>query len=228
MEKILVTGATGGIGCAVVAALKQHQIQVAVHGRTESRLAEMFPEESRHAGDLITPGVAASVVDSAWESLGGLDAVIHCVGVGLIQPAAETSDADFSRVLNINTRATFLVAQAACRRMAEQKRGLFVTFPGILGRSVMKNAAAYCASKFAVAGMLKVFAQEYQRAGIRFSLLYLGGVDTPFWDSLAMKVQREKMIPPSVVAEWVLQTVQAPPHLVMNELVVQPDSHQLF
>jgi NAD(P)-dependent dehydrogenase (short-subunit alcohol dehydrogenase family) len=122
---------------------------------------------------------------------------------------------------------TFLVAQAAARLMGEQKHGLFLTIPGILGRAVMKNAAAYIASKFAVTGLIKAMAQEYQRVGVRFSLLHLGGVDTPFWDDLGMKVQRDKMIPAGTAADLIVQALELPPHLVLNELVLQPDSHQL-
>jgi hypothetical protein len=57
--------------------------------------------------------------------------------------------------------------------MAAQKHGLFITLPGILGKAVMKNAAAYIASKFGVTGLIKTLAQEYQRSGIRFCLFFL-------------------------------------------------------
>ena len=58
----------------------------------------------------------------------------------------------------------------------------------------MAQAAAYCASKYALTGMLKSLALEYKRAGVRFSLLHLGGVNSNFWDSIQMRVQRERML----------------------------------
>lgn len=227
MEKILITGASSGIGRATAARLLERGKSVFVHGRSAAKLEELFPGCPQAAKDLLPPGAAAELVETAVQELGGLDAVVHCVGVGLIKPAAETTDAEFSRVLNVNTRVTFLVAQAAARLMGEQKHGLFLTIPGILGRAVMKNAAAYIASKFAVTGLIKAMAQEYQRVGVRFSLLHLGGVDTPFWDDLGMKVQRDKMIPAGTAADLIVQALELPPHLVLNELVLQPDSHQL-
>lgn len=227
MQNILITGASGGIGSALAEKLTARGATLALTGRTVDSLRSKFPDALVLPADLVIPNEAARVVQEAKSAMGSLDAVIHLAGVGLIKSAAETTDAEFSRVVNTNLRASFLIAQAACKSMAEQKHGVFVTVPGILGKAVMKNAAAYSASKFGVAGLIKSFAQEYARSGLRFSLLFLGGVDSPFWDSLEMKVQREKMIPCSVAADLILQSIDAPSHLVLSEIVMQPESHQL-
>lgn len=226
MQKVLITGAAGGIGKAVACALAARGTVPAVHARTASQLAD-FPGP-RLPGDLTAPGVARAVVEDAATALGGLDAVIHCAGMGLIKPSLETTDAEFTRVMNVNARATFLVAQEACRVMAAARRGLFLTIPGVLGKAPMRHAAAYCASKYAVTGMIKCFAQDFQRSGLRFCLLHLGGVDTPFWDGIGLTVQREKMIPTNTAAAMILQALDAPPHLVLSELVLQPENHQLL
>jgi len=227
MQNFLITGASGGIGLALAEKLDSRGVNLTLTGRSVGPLKERFPNATVIAADLIAPKEAARVVQEAAAAMGLIDCVIHLAGVGLIKSAAETSDAEFSRIVNINLRASFLIAQAACKTMAEQKHGLFITVPGILGKAVMKNAAAYSASKFGVTGLIKSFAQEYARSGIRFSLLFLGGVDSTFWDHLEMKVQREKMIPCSVAADLILQSVDAPSHLVLSEIVMQPESHQL-
>jgi NAD(P)-dependent dehydrogenase (short-subunit alcohol dehydrogenase family) len=227
MQNFLITGATGGIGAALAEKLRARGANLALTGRSVDSIKTRFPNATVIDADLIAPNEAARVVQEATAAMGSLDCVIHLAGIGLIKSAAETTDAEFSRVVNVNLRASFLVAQAACKIMAEQKHGLFITVPGILGKAVMKNAAAYSASKFAVAGLIKSFAQEYARSGIRFSLLFLGGVDSPFWDHLDMKVQREKMIPCPVAADLILQSIDSPPHLVLSEIVMQPESHQL-
>ncbi|MBJ7259373.1 MAG: SDR family oxidoreductase, partial [Chthoniobacterales bacterium] len=170
---------------------------------------------------------AESMLASAVQSMGAIDCVIHCAGIGLIKSAADTTDAEFTKIVNTNLRGTFLVARESCKVMAEQKHGLFITLPGILGKAVMKNAAAYVASKFGVTGLIKTFAQEYARSGVRFCLFFLGGVDSPFWDGINMAVQRDKMIPLSTAADLIMQAIDAPPHLVLAEVVLQPESHQL-
>lgn len=233
MDKILITGASSGIGRALAERLAARGAALTLSGRSESKLEStaaacaQAAAVSIVAADITAPGAAEALVARAQESMGGLDCVIHAAGIGLIKPAAETTDAEFTKVVNTNLRGTFLIARESCKAMAAQKKGLFITFPGILGKAVMKNAAAYIASKFGVSGLVKTFAQEYQRSGLRFCQFYLGGVDTPFWDELGMNVQRDKMIPVSTAADLVLQALDAPPHLVLAEVVLQPESHQL-
>jgi len=230
ISNILITGATSGIGRATATQLVDRGANVFVTGRSQEKI-EALTGEHQFAGsltlDLTAPHAAEELFKTAEEELGDIDAVVHAAGAGLIKPVLDTSDAEFSRILNINTRVAFLVAREAARHMSERKKGRFITLPGILGKAAMKNAAAYVASKYAVTGMIKAMTQEFQRSGVQFCLLHLGGVDSPFWDSLDMKVQRDKMIPCEVAAHAVVQALDLPPHLVMNEITIQPDSHQL-
>jgi NAD(P)-dependent dehydrogenase (short-subunit alcohol dehydrogenase family) len=227
MDKILITGASSGIGRAVAGRLAERGVQLTLHGRSLEKLESLGADAELVASDLTVPGASEELVSRAATVMGGIDAVVHCAGIGLIKAAAETTDAEFTHVMNVNTRATFLLARDACRVMAASKRGLFITIPGILGKAPMRNASAYVASKYAVTGMIKCFAQEYQRSGIRFCLFHLGGVDSPFWDGISMAVQRDKMIPVETAADLILQAIDAPPHLVLSEVVMQPESHQL-
>ena len=226
MSKFLITGATSGIGHELAARLIARGDSVFFTGRSSEKLQNFGSPYL--AADLTSPGAAEKIVNGAVDAMGSIDAVIHCAGIGLIKPAADTTDAEFTHVMNVNTRATFLLARESCRVMAAAKKGLCITIPGILGKAPMRNASAYVASKYAVTGMIKCFAQEYQRSGIRFCLFHLGGVDSPFWDNISMAVQRDKMIPVSTAADLILQAIDAPPHLVLSEVVMQPESHQLI
>jgi NAD(P)-dependent dehydrogenase (short-subunit alcohol dehydrogenase family) len=227
MKHILVTGASSGIGAELARQLSARGDSVFATARSQEKLDALGLGSQSLAIDLTAPGASAKVVESAAAALGSLDAVVHCAGIGLIKPAADTTDAEFTHVMNTNTRAAFLLARDACKAMAAAKKGLFITIPGILGKAPMRNAAAYVASKYAVTGLVKCLAQEYQRSGLRFCLFHLGGVDTPFWDHIQMAVQRDKMIPAATAASLILQAIDAPPHLVLSEVVMQPESHQL-
>jgi short-subunit dehydrogenase len=227
MKNILVTGASSGIGAELARQLSARGDQVFATARSQEKLDALGLGSQSLAIDLTAPGASAKVVEAASSALGTIDAVVHCAGIGLIKPAADTTDAEFTHVMNTNTRAAFLLARDACKAMAAAKKGLFITIPGILGKAPMRNAAAYVASKYAVTGLVKCLAQEYQRSGLRFCLFHLGGVDTPFWDHIQMAVQRDKMIPATTAASLILQAIDAPPHLVLSEVVMQPESHQL-
>jgi short-subunit dehydrogenase len=92
----------------------------------------------------------------------------------------------------------------------------------------MAGAAGYCAAKYGVSGLVKAMALDLRRANVAFSLLYLGGVDSPFWETIAMRVQRDKMLTTEDAARAVLYAVgQARPGVV-GEIVLQPESHQLL
>ena len=226
MANILITGASSGIGAELAQRLSSRGDSVFLTGRSEEKLAALACG-SHLAADLTAPGSAEKIVAAAVEKFGSIDVVVHCAGIGLIKPAADTTDAEFTQVMNVNTRATFLLMREACKVMSAAKKGLLITIPGIFGKAPMRNASAYVASKYAVTGMVKCFAQEYQRSGLRFCLFHLGGVDTPFWDKIQMAVQRDKMIPVSTAADLIQQAIDAPPHLVLSEVVMQPESHQL-
>jgi NAD(P)-dependent dehydrogenase (short-subunit alcohol dehydrogenase family) len=228
----LITGASGGIGRALAHSLAGRGCRLFLTSANAGRLAPVATGcgdsvAGAQTADLTRPGEVEGVVDAAWSALSGFDAVIHCAGVGFIKPALESEDGDFVRVMNVNARSTFLVAKAACARMAGRGRGQFVTIPGILGRAPMRNAAVYAASKYAVTGLIKCMAQELARRGVRFSLLHLGGVDSGFWDNLGTGFDRSKMIPASAAAELIATALDAPEHVVVGEIVAQPESHQL-
>jgi len=228
MANILITGASSGVGAELARRLATRGDALFLSGRSEDKLKNLGLNASIFAGDLTSSGAAEKLVTSALSEMGSIDVVIHCAGIGLIKPAADTTDAEFTQVMNVNTRAAFLLARESCKAMATAKKGLFITIPGILGKAPMRNASAYVASKYALTGMIKCFAQEYQRSGLRFCLFHLGGIDTPFWDQIQMAVQRDKMIPVSTAADLILQAIDAPPHLVLSEVVMQPESHQLI
>jgi NADP-dependent 3-hydroxy acid dehydrogenase YdfG len=113
-------------------------------------------------------------------------------------------------------------------QMAAQKNGRVVAIPGVLGKAPMMQASVYCAAKYALTGMIKCLAQEYKRHGVRFSLMHFGGVDSSFWDSIEMKVQRDKMISVNAAARSIFFAATQEGEGVMSEIVLVPESHQII
>jgi NADP-dependent 3-hydroxy acid dehydrogenase YdfG len=232
----LVTGAGSGIGREVARRLAQGGASVIAAGRREDRLLAVVTEILHGGGaaqavvaDVRRPESVQALVAQTVQAYGTIDVLVNSAGVGLIKPLDTTTDTEIETLLDTNTKGTILVTQAALRPIiAAGKGGHIVNLAGILGKAPMANATIYCASKYAVTGFSKALQLEVGRKhGIKISLMYLGGVDSPFWDAIEMRVQRDKMLTVADAADAVLYALTQPANLVLGEFVLQPDSHQL-
>jgi NAD(P)-dependent dehydrogenase (short-subunit alcohol dehydrogenase family) len=209
--------------------------ELVLASRNEAELMELeFKLERRKGGrvlavptDATDSASVARLVNEAHNRFGRIDTLVYAAGIGILKPFAETTEEEFERLLRTNVGGAFNLCQSVLPLMEQQKSGRIIALPGILGRAPMSQAAAYCASKYALTGMLKSLALEYKRAGVRFSLLHLGGVNSSFWDSIQMRVQRERMLSVESAARAVLFAAMQEGEGVLNELVLQPESHQL-
>ena len=174
------------------------------------------------------PQVEKLVTEAAGES--GLDIVVNAAGVGLIKPLESITPEEMTLTLAANLYGAMLLSQAAVKVMTRKKSGHILHVVGILGKAPMAQASVYCASKYGLTGFLQALRAEVSRRhNIKVTGLYLGGVDTPFYDNPAieMKVQRDKMLSADDAAEAILYALTQPAHLVVGELTLQPESHQL-
>jgi len=110
--------------------------------------------------------------------------------------------------------------------MKELKKGLIINIPGVLGKVPMAGSAAYSASKYGLVGMLQSVREELKRTDIRITNLFLGGVDSSFWDTIDLRVQRDKMISAQEAAKAIWFLCQQPASGVVSEMVLQPFNHQ--
>ncbi len=231
----LITGAGSGIGREVALELARRGVSVALAGRSEAKLTETAAQIGYEGGDAVTivadvtdPAQVERLVAETTRAFDGLDILVNSAGVGLIKPLETTTAAEIDTLLDTNIKGLMLVTQAALRPMIAGGSGHVVSLAGILGKAPMANASLYCASKYAVTGFSKALQLEVSRKhNIKVSLLYLGGVDSPFWDDIDMKVQRDKMLTIADAAGAVLTVLTQPANLVLGEFTLQPESHQL-
>ena len=133
---------------------------------------------------------------------------------------------EFLTTLQANLVTPFLLMKAFLPAMKEVKKGLIINIPGVLGKVPMAGAAAYSASKYGLTGMMQSIREELKRTDIRITNLFLGGVDSAFWDNIDLRVQREKMIRAEEAAKSVWFLCQQPLSGVVSEMVLQPFNHQ--
>ncbi|MDW8395081.1 MAG: SDR family oxidoreductase [Anaerolineae bacterium] len=232
---VVITGASSGIGRAAALRLAQHGARLALAARNYAALTQVA-DQARQRGaqaiavptDVTQRDQVADLVSEVLANFGRIDALVNCAGVGVLRPIEQLTEEDIDRTLAVNTKGVILVSQAVGAAMLKTGGGKIVTPVGTMGRYVMRGSVAYSASKWGAVGALKAMAVEWQRSGIGVSLLYLGGVDSPFWDHIEMRVQRDKMLTVDDAAQAIAYALQAAPNGVLNEIVLQPESHQFI
>ncbi|MFN7210805.1 MAG: SDR family oxidoreductase [Aggregatilineales bacterium] len=232
---ILIAGAGRGIGRALALKLAAQGAKLALSARTYVELNALADEIKALGGQALAIGAdmtvqrdVANLVAETQATYGRIDAVYYGAGVGALKGALELQESELDRMWETNFKGLFHITRAAIPHMLNNGGGHFVVPVGILGRHVMRNSGGYSASKFAVVGWVKALGEEFNKRGIRFTLLYLGGVDTSFWDSIEMRVDRSKMLTAEAAADVALYALNAPRSAVVNEIVMQPDSHQFI
>ena len=156
----------------------------------------------------------------------GVDILVNAAGVGIIKPLTELTFEDFSHSIDVNLKGAFSLLKGFLPGMKSRKRGLIINLPGVLGKTPMAGASAYAASKYGLNGMLKSVREELKRTQVRITNLYLGGTDTAFWDTIDMRVQREKFVTAEEAAKSIWFLCQQPTSGVVSEMVLQPFNHQ--
>ncbi len=228
---IVVVGATGGIGSALTRKLAVAGARLVLVARDKDKLVTLAEELSEEVMIVPTDITQKAQVDALFKqvtSFGQIDALVNAAGAGVMKPYSNLEPTDLDAMLEVNLKGSFYTCQAAAELMQERKSGHICNVVGILGKHSMPMAAAYCASKYAVVGFSKCMAEELKRFGVKFTLFYFGGVDSPFWDNVSLKVDRKKMLSPETAASAIMYALAADAQAVPMEINIQPESHLFF
>ncbi|HCF30047.1 MAG TPA: oxidoreductase [Cyanobacteria bacterium UBA11049] len=230
---VVVVGATGGIGSALTRKLAPTGASLVLAARDSSDLSTLAAELPQERvltvpTDICDRASVDALMEKTVAQFGQIDVLVNAAGAGILKPYSNLEPADLEAMLDVNLKGSFYTCQAAAELMQERKSGHICNIVGILGKHSMSMAAAYCASKFGVVGFSKCMAEELKRFGVKFTLFYFGGVNSPFWDNVQLKVDRKKMLSPETAADAILYALQAEPQAVPMEINIQPESHLFF
>jgi short-subunit dehydrogenase len=230
-KNILLIGATGGIGSRTAKLLASSGAKLFLSGRNADKLLAVatscnISPDRYFAMDCSQPDSVNALKETYFQEFSSIDILINVAGIGIIKSMDILDETEFLRTLNTNLVVPFLLMKAFLPAMKEAKTGLIINIPGVLGKVPMAGAAAYCASKYGLVGMMQSIREELKRTEIRITNLYLGGVDSPFWDTIDLKVQREKLVLAEDAAKAIWFLCQQPSSGVVSEMVLQPFNHQ--
>ena len=185
----LVTGASGGIGSAIAAALAEQGATIALSGTREGKLDEV---RGTLKGDghvslpcNLSDGAAVdALVPSAVEKLGKLDILVNNAGITRDNLAMRMKDEEWSDVLRVNLEAAFRLCRAAARPMMKARFGRIVSITSVVGATGNPGQANYAAAKAGLVGMSKALAQELASRGITVNCVAPGFIRSDMTDGL--------------------------------------------
>ncbi|MCC5781818.1 MULTISPECIES: SDR family NAD(P)-dependent oxidoreductase [Kocuria] len=175
--RVVVTGGASGIGAAVTAQLLARGARVAVLDLTVDAVAKGAVGLRCDVADRSS---VQQAVDTAAETLGGIDVVVNNAGVGALGTVADNDDAEWSRVLDVNVTGIARVSAAALPHLRRSRTPAIVNTSSIAATHGLPDRALYSASKGAVAGLTRAMAADHLREGIRVNCVSPGTADTPW------------------------------------------------
>lgn len=188
-SKVLVTGASSGIGAALARTLASRGATVGLVARRTDRLAEVLedcrataPQSQMWVADLADLQRATAVALEAWDALGYLDCLVNNAGVPMRRHTTRLDLDTLEWVMKVNFTAPAQMTMALLPRMLERGEGMIVNVSSVAGRLGNANEAAYSASKFALCGWSEAIAVDLWDSGVKVRLVNPGPIDTEIWD----------------------------------------------
>lgn len=179
-RRVIVTGATGGIGRAIVDALGRSGCLVAACDAPGAPLTELAGVAATAAFDVRDRAALRAGVANVIDTLGGCDAVVANAGVvDTIHRAERFSDEDWRKDLETNLYGAFYLAQAAFEALVASGDGRVVLISSVAAETGIPGQVAYGASKAGLVGMARTLAAEWAARGIRCNVVMPGFIATP-------------------------------------------------
>ncbi|MDP4219735.1 MAG: SDR family NAD(P)-dependent oxidoreductase [Bacteroidota bacterium] len=234
---IIITGASKGIGLAIAKTFAKqgtkHCIGICARNKNELRRAEGELKEisSIHdyycaPCDVAHENEVNEFVSAFEDKFGPVDVLVNNAGFGIFKPVLEITKEEFESVLAVNLRGVFLFTRAVLPAMRKQKSGTVITISSLAAKNGFSGGTAYCASKFAVRGLMQCLFLEVRSDDIRFVTICPGSVDTDFFVSSnalpSQSLKSKKALKAEDVAECVNLAVQLRQNADLSELDIRP------
>lgn len=223
MKRYLITGASRGIGREIALAIAGNDIELTLHGRDTSALAETVKQvKAKVPGcktievtcDLSKADDVAKFVDSLRRI--AFDAVINNAGIAMAKPVEKMSDAEVLRLIAINLTAPMQLVMGLYPQM--KSGSSIITILSGAAYIAYPTFSAYCASKFGLEGFTQCLRLEAIERGIRVINIYPGSTDTDIWHGVDGDWPREKMLDPKRVGEAVAFALNQPEGVLVGAL----------
>ncbi len=222
-KRVIITGASSGIGATLAPILASAGCQVILVARRKAKLLEVATECGGLAticeADVTDVSQIAQVVQTARGS--GYPVLINNAGIADFGDSATMPWDAHLQILQTNLIGPYALTHAFLP-WALERGGQIVNVLSITAKQVFPGSAAYSSAKVGLGMLGAVLSQEYRKAGLRVTNVFPGAIDTPIWDSQGFIPRREDMIPVTVIASQIANLVLMPTNSNIDELVINP------
>ena len=192
-KKVLITGATGGIGNCLVKKFSDLGSEIVATGTNEEKLnklkndfkgihIEKFKLDEHHKIE--------EFINKIYEKLGGLDILVNNAGITLDNLSIRLSEENWKKVLDINLTSTFLMCKHAIKKMLKNKSGKIINITSIVGHTGNLGQANYSASKAGIVAFSKSLAIEYAKKNININCVSPGFIKTEMTDKISEEFKK--------------------------------------
>jgi 3-oxoacyl-[acyl-carrier protein] reductase len=187
-KNIIVTGASGGIGNAIIKKLNETGANILASGTRIEKLEELkdnFKKIKILKFDISQSDKIEEFIENATSELGGsLDGIVNNAGITQDNLAIRMSLDEWQKVININLTSTFLMCKFAIKKMLKNKSGKIVNITSVVGHTGNLGQANYTASKAGIVAMSKSLAIEYAKKNININCISPGFIQTAMTDKI--------------------------------------------
>jgi len=191
-KNILITGATGGIGNALVKKFLSLGGNVMGSGTKMEKLdllKKQFPSIKVKKFDMIEHSRMQEFIDNVFLELGGLDIIINNAGTNVDNLSLRMKEDEWKRVIDINLTSTFLLSKYGIKKMLKNKFGRVINITSVVGHTGNLGQSNYAASKAGIIGMSKSLAIEYAKKNITVNCVSPGFIESDMTLNIAEKVK---------------------------------------
>ena len=191
-KKILITGATGGIGKALVKKFTSLEGNILATGTKNEKLdllKKEFPEINILKFDISEHSKIEEFIENVNSQLTSLDVVVNNAGITLDNLSLRMKNEEWQKVIDINLTSTFLLCKYAIKKMLKNKYGRIVNITSIVGHTGNIGQANYAASKSGMIGMTKSLAIEYAKKNITLNCVSPGFIQSNMTDNILESIK---------------------------------------
>ena len=186
-KKVLITGATGGIGNSIVKKFYDLEAKILATGTNDQKLDSLkkkYPNILTEKFQLNQHDEIEKFIELVHQKLDGLDILINNAGITLDNLSIRLSQENWKKVLDINLSSSFLMSKFAIKKMLKNKYGKIINITSIVGHTGNLGQANYAASKAGVVAFSKSLAIEYAKKNININCVSPGFIKTEMTDKI--------------------------------------------